>query len=126
MRNTISHIFLLTFLFVAAQQTFSQNTLLMNFDRNGKSGFIDFNGEIKIPAQFDSVKVFSDGVAPVYLDGKWGVINELGQFVVKPRFQDIEEFSEGIGIVKIKDRWRAIDVNGNFLFENSFFFSRFL
>ena len=44
----------------------------------GKWGYIDRNGALIIPAQYDDAGGFSEGLAPVKLKGKWGYIDRNG------------------------------------------------
>ncbi len=48
-----------------------------------KCGYIDENGDIKIPLIFDDVCAFSNGRAKVILNGKTGVINTDGVFIIE-------------------------------------------
>ncbi len=50
---------------------------------NGKWGFIDKNGKIVIPAQFDCARNFHNGYAWVSKDGKLTLINTTGKEVFK-------------------------------------------
>ncbi len=57
---------------------------LFTIYQGGKMGFIDCNGDIKIPLQFDSAAPFSDGRAAVIVNGKTGLINTEGEYALKP------------------------------------------
>ena len=54
--------------------------------RNGKWGFIDKKGEVKLPFKFEKAQNFQNGLAPVMVDGKWGLINESGTYIVRPQY----------------------------------------
>ncbi len=63
---------------------------------NGKWGFIDVNGEVKIEPQFDWAISFNrSALAPVEVDDKWGYIDRTGSFVVEPKYDYVGEFSDG-------------------------------
>src|SRR6185295_1906791 len=52
---------------------------LVPFRENGLTGYLDVRtGETRIPPQFDSADVFSDGLAAVLIAGRWGYIDESG------------------------------------------------
>jgi hypothetical protein len=88
-----------------------------------KWGYIDKQGKLVIPAQFDGYDVdapvplfnlsamdkqplrmrypgnFSQGLAPVKVGEKWGYINKQGKFVIPPKFTCADDFSEGLAAV---------------------------
>jgi hypothetical protein len=70
---------------------------------DGKRGFIDNTGTIKIQPQFGEAGTFSEGLAAVSVmdDGvqKWGYIDTSGTIVVQPQFGYAEGFSEGMAAV---------------------------
>jgi hypothetical protein len=65
----------------------------------GKWGFIDTNGKMVIPPQFDEALKFSEGLAAVFIECRWGYIDKTGAFVIKPQFKYATEFSEGLAAV---------------------------
>jgi len=94
---------------------------------NHKSGFVDTNGRLVIPAIYDEVGSFSNGFAPVYKDGKWGIINTRGDIVIpiehdyiENAWGDREAVVNGVAIVRRPgSNWGdnhsigLIDMNGN-------------
>ena len=75
-------------------------------------GFVNSKGEWVIAPQFEKVRAFSNGLAPVFKDKKWGYINEKGDVVIDFQFKDAETFaSNGMAPVKEK-RWGFIDKTG--------------
>jgi hypothetical protein len=67
--------------------------------KNGKWGYMDRNGSLVIPPQFEKAATFSEGLAPVRVNGKWGYIDVHGMMVIKPQYAAAMQFSEGIGLV---------------------------
>lgn len=56
--------------------------------KNGKWGYIDKNGNIKIDYVYDMVTEFNEyGYAGIKKDGKWGVINSDGKIVKEPIYE---------------------------------------
>lgn len=52
---------------------------------NGKWGFVDGNGEIKVKNEYDMVTEFNEyGFAGIKKDGKWGSMNLKGEIVQEP------------------------------------------
>jgi hypothetical protein len=70
---------------------------------DGKCGYIDKTGTIRIQPQFDGADDFSDGLAMVSVveDGvrKCGYIDPSGTLVIQPQFADAGPFSEGMAAV---------------------------
>ena len=86
---------------------------------NKKWGYINLQGKLAIPAKFETIKYFSEGLSPVKLDGKWGFINTRGEFVIGPKEGlpnpgiEYGEFSEGLAPFKNKDgKWGFINLKG--------------
>lgn len=70
--------------------------------KDGKWGFVDSRGVFKIPAQYVSVRDFSDGYAWVTTqignDYKIGLINAKGNWAIEPRFKGYNmEISQNYG-----------------------------
>lgn len=54
---------------------------------NGKWGFMDNNGNVKVDYQYDRVTQLNVyGYAGIYVNGKWGVINKEGTVIVEPTY----------------------------------------
>jgi hypothetical protein len=62
----------------------------------GSSGFIDKNGTMVVPAQWERTGDFSEGLAAVKQTEKWGYIDKSGKMVIAPQFDDYRfGFSQG-------------------------------
>lgn len=51
-----------------------------------KMGFLDERAKIAIPAQFDEVRAFSEGLAAVNIEGLWGYINKKGENTIPTQY----------------------------------------
>lgn len=96
---------------------------LKPFESSGKYGFIDELGDIVIPAKYDNVGYFKDGIALVELNEKYGFIDTTGKTVIPIQFDDIESISskgindsayfyKGLALVKLNDKYGFIDKTG--------------
>lgn len=76
---------------------------------DGKWGFIDKNGEVKIKPQFEDARSFSNGFAAVKSNGKWGFINGKGTLVIEFRFDGAKDFtSSGSVFVLQGENWQLL------------------
>ena len=62
-------------------------------------GYIDRNGEIAIPLQYQYAQPFSEGLAMVQTGEGTGFINTSGEMVIPPVYEDAKSFSEGLACV---------------------------
>lgn len=76
--------------------------------KNGKWGFIDTTGEVKIDYQFDKALSFGQHLAAVQQGRYWGYISLEGKTVIHANFLEAKSFSEGSAPVKTADGWRFI------------------
>ena len=89
------------------------NTIFFPFSQNGRFGYMNQNGAILIPAIYDEVSEFQEGLAVVLLSGKSGLINKRNQLISEFRYDEITDFSGNRAIVKISDFIGVIDRGGN-------------
>lgn len=91
---------------------------------DGKWGFIDRTGTIKIEPQFEGIRRldgegglvgFSEGLCAVQAvkDGPWGYIDTSGRMVIEPQFSLAQWFSEGLAVVRNADGSHFIDKTGS-------------
>lgn len=70
--------------------------------RNGRYGFIDARGRLRIANRYEAVKPFKEGLAPVKILGKWGFINVQDKIAVQPVYDEVQAFKSGYAIVSQK------------------------
>ena len=80
--------------------------------KDGKYGFIDEAGRLRIANRYEEVKPFSNGLAAIRIMGKWGFIDHSEKLVVQPVYDDVGAFSNGQAIVKKDGLAGLIDVSG--------------
>ena len=76
--------------------------------KNGKWGYIDTEGTVKIDYQFDDALSFGQHLAAVKQGRYWGYISVYGKMVISPDFLEAKSFSDGSAPVKTADGWRFI------------------
>lgn len=77
---------------------------LEKFSEDGKYGFRDTNGKVIVPAKYDGVEKFSEGLAKVKTGHKYGLVNNLGNEIVPPKYWHIGDFSENLAKVTIRSQ----------------------
>lgn len=76
--------------------------------RNGKWGFIDTDGHLKIQYIFDDALSFGQHMAAVKTGDLWGYININGFIVIDALFYDAKSFSNGSAPVLTERGWQFI------------------
>jgi hypothetical protein len=80
----------------------------------GKYGYTDSLGYLRIPAIYDSAGPFSEGLAAVSRDDNFGYIDEAGCVAVEMRFTSADTFAEGRALVEYV-RFAYINRNGDYV-----------
>ena len=72
-------------------------------------GYVDKDGKLVIPAQFEDARSFSNGFAAVKVEGKWGFIDLDGKTVIQPQFDDAKDFTgQGTVYVNTGKEWEML------------------
>lgn len=85
---------------------------LTPFKFNQSFGFTDHRARIRIAQRYDSVQLFSQGMAAVLLKGKWGYITENEELTVQPLYEVATPFPTKATAVKKNSKWGLIAKNG--------------
>lgn len=85
---------------------------LARVEIDGKTGFINHQGEMVLQTQFD-VSSFDNGLAKIKVDKKYGFINTNGEIVIKPQFDWIFDEHSGWtnGQIKVEKDNREFYIN---------------
>ncbi len=78
---------------------------------NGKAGFIDKNGNEKIPFIYDECSFFRDGYAAFRSNSKWGLIDRTGKGIIPGTYKNLQVPSEGLIRFSKGDGTGFIDLN---------------
>jgi len=79
---------------------------------NNKYGYANMEGELVVPAIYDTVGAFDSYGAFVCLEGKWGMISEDAEFVLQPTFSKLRHGGEGYLVGKEKGLYGIYDTLG--------------
>jgi hypothetical protein len=80
--------------------------------KDGRYGFIDSRGRLRIANRYEAVKDFSESLAAARIRGKWGFIDHHDQIAIQPVYDEVAPFKGNFSLVKQKDRYGLIDKNG--------------
>lgn len=79
---------------ITPMQALPENTLFSQ-SKDGKWGFVDKDGQEKVPFIYDMITDFNEcGFAAIKKDGKWGSINEQGNIIQEPIYEFYLTFQE--------------------------------
>lgn len=96
----------------AAHQVGCLQDGLAAYSEKGRYGYVDENGEIVIPLQYDVAAPFANGMAIVSKRGYVGMINRQGETVLPPEYDQISPYSDGLALITQKNQSSFIDLNG--------------
>ncbi|MFM8833968.1 MAG: WG repeat-containing protein, partial [Cytophagales bacterium] len=91
---------------------FRESEGMRGVQKDGKFGFIDAKGKLRIANRYDSVQDFHEGLAAIKLIGKWGFINMREEIIVQPNYQWVSGFYETICLARHNGKYGAIDQRG--------------
>lgn len=81
-------------------------------NKKSKWGFIDENFMIVIPAEYDDVSSFDEGLAAISVDNKIGYIDTKGAIAIAPVYKTGFDFREGFAAVENTKGWFLINKEG--------------
>ncbi|GCC52191.1 membrane protein [Chryseotalea sanaruensis] len=79
--------------------------------KDGKWGFVDALGRLRIPNRYDKVQYFAEGLAPFSLRSKWGFLNKEDEIIIHPTYEDAKPFVNGFSVVMLKKKYGLINKN---------------
>ncbi len=88
---------------------------LFPYQDNGKTGYIDSQGNVIITARFAAAQEFAEELAAVRQDGYYGYIDKSGKYIIDPTFDYATPFSQGIALVYKGSLAQYIDKSGHTL-----------
>jgi hypothetical protein len=99
----------------ALEKIYEESEGLRAIRKNGKYGFIDNLGRLRIANRYEGVKQFSEGLAPAMIRGHWGFINHDDQIAIQPVYDEVSGFQNGFALVKQKGFAGIVDKTGRLL-----------
>ncbi len=99
-------------------EPFCEDLAAVKFDE--KWGFINPNGEVVIPFEYDEIQNFQNNLAAVKKSNKWGFINKKGQLIIPVKYEEVSSFHEGLAAVKLNNKWGYINTLGNSIISHKY------
>lgn len=81
--------------------------------KDGKFGFIDDAGRLRIANRYESVRPFSEGLAAVQIMGRWGFIDHDERLIIQPVYEEVQDFTNGFAIVRQEGAAGVVDAGGS-------------
>lgn len=88
-----------------------ENTKFLKVCKKDLFGIVSADGVIVIPAKYDEIVSFNNGVAGVKIDGKIGFVDTKGNIIISPTYDDATQFADLIA-VEVGKKWKFIDKFG--------------
>lgn len=96
----------------------------------GQTGFVDKEGKLVIPMEFDDFEIghyFKEGLCPVAKDGRWGFMDKRGNIVIDFQFAEVGSFHEGLAPARAPKKflifggkWGYVNTEGDWVIEPQF------
>ncbi|GIL22687.1 MAG: hypothetical protein BroJett042_12000 [Bacteroidota bacterium] len=97
------------------EAVYEESEGMRGIKRDGKFGFIDVRGMLRIANRYDGIGKFSEGLAAIKLIGLWGFINTKDQIKINPNYNAVEHFQNGLCVVTRNSKTGVIDMQGKFV-----------
>lgn len=80
--------------------------------KDGKHGFVDENGKLRIANRYDSAQYYHEGLAPIKLLGKWGFVDPAENLVIQPFYRYSSVFDHGLAVIQSGEHFGIINQEG--------------
>ena len=98
--------------YVSLTAPYFSSGLIRVQNSDGKWGFVDSSGAVKIDMTYSAANDFSRDLAAVK-DDRWGYINTSGEYVIQPQFSAALDFNQNDKAeVRSWTSWHVIDTSG--------------
>ncbi|SDJ87078.1 WG containing repeat-containing protein [Catalinimonas alkaloidigena] len=87
------------------------------FKQKGLYGMTTYRGQKIVPAEYQAIGDYHNGLAPVQKGGKWGYLTTAGKLVVPLQYEAVQPFWNGNMVVKEKGKWGILRPNGKWQVE---------
>ncbi|MBX2965421.1 MAG: WG repeat-containing protein [Cyclobacteriaceae bacterium] len=95
-----------------AEEIYPSSEGYRGLKKNGRYGFIDDQGRLRIANRYEGIQRFSEGLAAVKIRGRWGYLNKEDNIVIQPVYEEVMPFSNGYAVVKQQGKYGLIYTTG--------------
>jgi hypothetical protein len=96
---------------------FAEHEGMRGILRDGRYGFIDGKGKLRVANRYEGIGYFSEGLAPVKILGRWGFVNAKDQVIINPNYDSVSSFSADRAIASRDGRWGVINKKGEWVLQ---------
>jgi len=96
------------------------NSIILPYKDDSRFGWMALDGRPVIPAQYESVGFFKEGLAWAEKNGKIGYVDKMNETVIDFKFTDAMDFEKGRAIIAIGEESGIIDRSGTLIFPVAF------
>ncbi|MFZ5971085.1 MAG: WG repeat-containing protein [Bacteroidota bacterium] len=97
------------------EKIFEESEGFRGIYRDGRYGFIDARGRLRVANRYEGIGKFQNGMAPVKILGRWGFVNKEDQIVINPNYESVTDFDKGVAIAYRNGKAGLIDAEGKTL-----------
>lgn len=80
--------------------------------KDGKYGFVDVQGRLRIANRYEDARPYHEGLAPIKLLSRWGFIDTLENIVIQPLYDEVTPFDHHLCIVERDGHFGLINDQG--------------
>ena len=85
--------------------------------RDGRYGFINARGRLRVANRYEAIGPFREGLAPVRILGKWGFVNADDKIVINPSYDTVTPLHNGVSLAWRFGKAGLLHRSGNVLLE---------
>ena len=84
---------------------------------DGRWGFVDINGKLRVANQYDNIGVYNEGLAPIKIMDRWGYIDKREDIIIQPAYDTVYTFKGGLCEVVKKGKFGLMNAKGKITLE---------
>lgn len=94
--------------------------IIIPYKVEGQFGWMNLKGEIVIPAQYNAVGFFKEGLAWAEKNEKYGYVNKANEVLIPFQFSSANDFEGGRAVVEMNELFGIIDRSGTYIIPAEF------
>ncbi len=94
------------------EEVFHESEGYIGIKKDGRYGFVDRNGNLRVANRYDSIGEFHEGLAPIKLIGKWGYVSTSDHIAINPNYDRAVDFQSGRAVVSRSKKFGVVNKEG--------------